>query len=300
VAVGPGGMVYGWGDTGSYAGPIARYTRDLKPAPLASGKNTYGSLYGRYGRGNNAPGMAVDGRGWVYAICGFNDCNMRVYNADGKLVDYPQKSLSTTDEGKGKTEVPVFLAYVLDEGGSVRVDKDFNVYVLEIGLPKGFAPPKGFEKDPAFKNCTGTIWKFTPKGGTFTKDKDGRWFGEGAVKTYAGCAPISGIWNSTGSVCHCNRPRFDVDPSGRLYIPNALTYKVSVRDNADNEILSFGGYGNFDAEGPKSREPKPDIAIGWPIFSMASDKHIYVGDCLNDRVVRVDKTFAAEETSAIK
>ncbi len=71
---------------------------------------------------------------------------------------------------------------------------------------------------------------------------------------------------------------------------------MSVRDNADNEILNFGGYGNFDAQGPKSAEPKPGIPLGWPIFAGASDKYIYVGDGLNHRVVRVDKTFAAEET----
>ncbi|MCH8830031.1 MAG: hypothetical protein IID45_10690, partial [Planctomycetes bacterium] len=42
VAIGPGGLIYAWGVTGSYQGPIARYTRDQKPAPLKSGKYTYG------------------------------------------------------------------------------------------------------------------------------------------------------------------------------------------------------------------------------------------------------------------
>ena len=95
------------------------------------------------------------------------------------------------------------------------------------------------------------------------------------------------------------KPRFDVDDFGRLYIPNGITYEVSVRDNAGNEIVRFGGYGNFDCQGPASQEPQPAIPLGWPVTAGASDRFIYVGDCLNHRVVRVDKTFAAEAVSAI-
>jgi hypothetical protein len=96
------------------------------------------------------------------------------------------------------------------------------------------------------------------------------------------------------------RPRFDVDAYGRLYIPHGVTYKVTLCDNADNEILAFGGYGNWDAQGPASVEPKPEIPLGWPIFAGASDRFIYVGDGLNHRVVRVDKQFAAAETCEVK
>ena len=45
----------------------------------------------------------------------------------------------------------------------------------------------------------------------------------------------------------------NVDDFGRLYIPNAITYSVSLRDNADNEIVSFGDYGNFDCQGECER-----------------------------------------------
>lgn len=297
VAIGPNGTIYGWGDTGSYQGPVARYGRDGKPLPLADGKHTYGKVFGRYGRGNNAPGMDVDWQGRVYAACGFNNCHIRVYDAEGKLVEYPRNA--QYGEKEGQEGVPSFLAYVLDQGGSIRIDPAGNVYVMEIGLPKGFVPPKGYEKDSAFQACSATIWKFTPKGGTFKKGKDG-WEGEGAVQTYAPTGPVSGSWNSTISVCHCTRPRFDVDAYGRLYIPNGITFKVALRDNADNAILDFGAYGNYDAQGPESSEPKPAIPLGWPIFAGATDEHVYVGDGLNHRVVRVDKTFAAAETCEVK
>ncbi|MCW8131698.1 MAG: hypothetical protein KIS92_15235 [Planctomycetota bacterium] len=296
LAVGPGGMVYTWGDTGSYSGPVARYARDGKPAPFGDGKHTYGSVFGRYGRGNNAPGMDVDWQGRVYATCGFNDCHIRVYGADGQLVDYERKIKAGKDEN-----VPVFISYVLDQGGSVRLDPSGNAYVLEVGLPKGYAPPKGYEKEPSFMQCTGMIYKFSPKGGEFKRLPDHSWEAVGALKRYSlPCGPISGSWESTMSVCHCTRPRFDVDAYGRLYVPHGVTYSVALCDNEDNPILSFGQYGNYDAQGPGSLDSKPEIPLGWPIFAGASDRFIYVGDGLNHRIVRVDKKFAAEAIAPVR
>jgi hypothetical protein len=117
---------------------------------------------------------------------------------------------------------------------------------------------------------------------------------EGAVAQYPGCGPVS-RWNAVGA-CACTKPRFDVDGFGRLYMPNGITFTVSVRDNADNEIVRFGGYGNYDCQGPDSKEAKPAIPLGWPVTAGASDRYIYVGDCLNHRVVRVDKQWSAQVT----
>ena len=119
----------------------------------------------------------------------------------------------------------------------------------------------------------------------------------GSIGQYPGCGPVS-RWQAVGA-CACTKPRFDVDGYGRLYIPNGITFSVSVRDNADNEIVAFGGYGNFDCQGPDSKEPKPAIPLGWPVTAGATDRFIYVGDCLNHRVVRVDRKFAAEAAAKI-
>ena len=78
-----------------------------------------------------------------------------------------------------------------------------------------------------------------------------------------------------------------------------ITYSVSVRDNSKNEIVRVGGYGNFDSQGPDSDEPRPAIPLGWPVTAGASDHYIYIGDALNHRVVRVDKTFAAETVAVV-
>jgi hypothetical protein len=285
LAIGPDGHLYTWGQ-GGYDGPIVRYTRELAPAPLASGgKSTYGRLYGRAGRGSSVCGMDVDLRGRVYATWGTNDCHVRVYDEKGELVDFPRRQ--KVHEGKAE-EVPAAITGVTGYGGSLRVDGAGNLYLLQGGVPKGFAAPPGFEKDEAFRSAVGTIYKFPPSGGE-VENRNGTVVAvRGAVAQYAGCGPVS-RWNAVGS-CVCTKPRFDVDGYGRLYIPNAVTFTVSVRDNADNEIVRFGAYGNFDARGP-------EISLGWPVTAGASDRYVYVGDALNHRVVRVDKRFALEASA---
>jgi hypothetical protein len=293
LAIGPGGDIYAWG-SGGYQGPVTRYTRGLDPAPLpGAGTNTYGNLYGRAGRGHSVCGMDVDGRGRVYATWGVNECHVRVYDADGTLVTYP-RTAETREEGKKET-TPAAISGVVGYGGSIRVDPAGNIYLLQAGVPDDFPAPPGFEHDEAFHHAMGTIYKFPPTGGS-VRSRNGTVLGvDGAVAAYAGCGPVS-RWNAVGS-CACTKPRFDVDGFGRLYIPNAITFSVSVRDNADNEIARFGGYGNYDCQGPGSAEPPPGapaIPLGWPVTAGASGKAIYVGDTLNHRVVRVDKKWAAE------
>jgi hypothetical protein len=246
--------------------------------------------------------MDVDWQGRVYVTDGSNLCHVRAYDAEGKLVEYDRKIKS--GDPKNPAEIPVAVDYCSGYGGSLRVDPAGNIYLLQYGRPKGYAPPKGYEKDEAWQAAVGTILKFGPKGAKRKSPVDDGGRGgdplafDGTLDMYPGCAPIS-AWRCDGA-CACTKPRFDVDAYGRLYIPNAITFKVSVRDNAGNEIASFGNYGNFDCEGPASKEPKPEIPLGWPITVGAGEKYIYVGDCLNHRVVRVDRAFAAEETCDVK
>jgi len=282
LAVGPGGHVYTWG-LGGYDGPVARYTRDLKPAPLeATGQHAFGRLYGRAGRGSSVCGLDVDAAGRVYATYGTNDCHVRVYDEKGRLVEYPRRE-KVREAGAEAT--PAVITGVVGYGGSLRVDREGNLYLLQAGVPKDFAAPPGFEKDEAFRHALGTIYKFPPTGGEIESRNGNVVQVTGAIAAYSGCGPVS-RWNAVGA-CACTKPRFDVDDFGRLYIPNAITFTVSVRDNADNEIVRFGGYGNLDSRGP-------DIPLGWPVAAGASDRYIYVGDALNHRVVRADKTFALE------
>lgn len=291
LAIGPGGHIYTWGIDGRYEGPIGRFTRDLKPAPLSStGEHTFGYLYGRAGRGSSVCGMDVDSAGRVFATYGVNECHIRAYDETGKLVDFKRKI--TVNSRRGPEEIPVAVSGVVGYGGSIRLDRDGNIYVLQQGVPEDHQPPRGFENDEAYRNAIGTIYKFGPEGGEVKRNGWSVTGAIGASTRYPDCGPVS-RWRADGA-CACTKPRFDVDDFGRLYIPNGITYSVSVRDNSNNEIVRIGGYGNFDSQGPNSKEPRPAIPLGWPVTAGASDRYIYVGDALNHRVVRVDKTFAAE------
>ena len=209
----------------------------------------------------------------------------------------PSARKVTVKERGAASEIPALITGVSGYGGSIRVDGTGNLYLVQQGLPKGYKPPDGFEKDPAWRHATGSILKFGPEGGERSKAEGAVLGFEGVRQVYPGIGPIS-RWRCVGA-CACTKPRFHVDPYGRLTIPNAITFSVSVRDNADNEILRFGHYGNFDARGPDSDEPRPAIPLGWPVAAAATDRHIYVGDCLNHRVVRADRTYAVEATCPI-
>jgi hypothetical protein len=124
-----------------------------------------------------------------------------------------------------------------------------------------------------------------------------------------------------------------VDGYGRLAIPNAITFRVRLADNAGNEILSFGKYGNADAlagalravqaalpdgDPLKKQELNPakpeglnamlkarplplaEVAFGWPEAVAASERALYVADIYNHSIVRLDRAYAAEETCALR
>jgi hypothetical protein len=296
LAVGPQGSLHVWS---GWHGHVIRYDRNLSPLNIpGTANNRYDASFveGRMGRGQSVPGMDVDAQGRVYAMVDRDGpSQVIVFDLNGKLVSFGREIRQ--EKGKGVAIVPGAESFpALIDGLSrpdscVRLDRAGNIYLMRRELAKDHVPPTGFAKENAYLLATGTICKFGPQGGEFTKGGEAK----GLLRRYrAACGPISGTWASTGSCCTCARPRFDVDDYGRLYVPNSMTYKVTLLDNADNPILVFGGYGNWDAQGPQSAEPKPEIPLGWPVFACATDKAIYVGDTLNHRVVRADKQWAAE------
>ena len=134
-------------------------------------------------------------------------------------------------------------------------------------------------------------------------------FVQGAVRAYPGLAPFSHTGFGGNTCCVCRVARFDLDPYGRLVMPNAITNSVSLVDNAGNKILEFGAYGNFDSQnvnpfatGEKKGKPAvavPEIPLAWPTGAGFSEDHIYVNDTYSRRVVRVDRTCAAEATCSV-
>jgi hypothetical protein len=122
--------------------------------------------------------------------------------------------------------------------------------------------------------------------------------------------------------CHCTGCDFDVDDFGRTFAPDNGRQRVTVLDTNGNVILHFGAYGNQDCCGPESYvfDPKekylrprcpedpndlrspfadPEIALNWIIGLAVTDRHAYVADCANRRILRVRLDYTATETTKI-
>ncbi len=126
---------------------------------------------------------------------------------------------------------------------------------------------------------------------------------------------------------------FHVDGYGRLAIPNAITFSVRLLDNAGNQIVQFGKYGNLDdtipllkaaqaalakddplralAISPVKGEnanvllkakplPASEVFFGWPEAVAASERSIYVADLYTHRIVRLDRRYACDQTLKVK
>jgi hypothetical protein len=249
----------------------------------------------------------------------------------GRMKDHPRFK----KHGMWKSAIFGPIASVV---GNIQVDWDGYMYLALRGLPFDHKAPAGFDKDTAYWAVVGSVMKIKPEGGSCfalggpltrppRKERKvpegmtgiriirrashprGPTFVENAVKAYPGIGSMSG---SYGGGCRCRQPMFQLDKWGRLFIPNAVTYSVKIVDNAGNLIKTFGHYGNADSRGEKAYEEAveadentnlvktPAIPLGWPEAVGVSDKAIYVADVLNRRVVRLLKTYAAEETAPIQ
>jgi hypothetical protein len=278
LAVGYDGLLY-IRTGGSYSGPFERYTRDLAPAPFASGSHVMSPhIYSRFGVGNCEKGVGVGPKGESYVnfMYGWNKYFIAGFDGAGKPIKgkYLKEKVAykaADMKGKPAKENPyppdldsAVVGPITASSGGIRVDLQGNIYLGLRLLPKDWPKPAGFEKDPAYGNWTGSIVKFPPSGGSIAgecKDDDDPSL-EGtktpvdrgltvvnALAIYPGTGPFSGNgWGGGGSCCVCRVPRFDVDRYGRIVFPNAVTTSVRIVDNAGNLIAEFGKYGNFDSQ----------------------------------------------------
>lgn len=308
VAAGYDGLLYFQTGQG-FSGPLERYTRELDPAPYASGTHVLSKyIYGRYGIGNCEKGIGVGPDGKVFSAWmfgGWVKYAVSAWDADGKPLNgkYTDIDPSNTKGGAPAELTKAFIGPIPQCNGGVRVDLKGNIYVgMIVGKQQ---VPKEFEKNEAYRHCTGSVVKFGPDGGSVPGKPD-QMVGttvEGALNSYSGLAPFSHPPLAT-TCCVCRVPRFDVDDFGRLALPNATANLVTIQDNSGNEIVTFGKYGNFDSQyvnpnTKEGREQKPTIAtteipLAWPNSVGITEKYVYVMDVYNRRIVRVDKTYAAD------
>ncbi len=123
--------------------------------------------------------------------------------------------------------------------------------------------------------------------------------------------------------CNCENMTFDVDEFGRTFFPDFAMYQIRVIDTAGTAITNIGGYGNPENCGPESpvvdpktgqvrprrgddpkelQSPfaKPDIAMAWPTGVGVTDRHLYIGDTVNRRLLRAKLVYTVEESCELK
>ena len=103
-----------------------------------------------------------------------------------------------------------------------------------------------------------------------------------------------------GANCECVVARMDADGWGRIFFPDVPGYSIQVIDAQGNFITRFGEYGNYDAQGPRSAVPKPEIPFWSPDSVAALDSYAAIVDSHNRRVVQVKLSYVAEETAELK
>jgi hypothetical protein len=329
---------------GGFSGPFSRLHRDLTPAPLPDGRKQFVDRYGKWGGGyfgNGGSCVTPDGRLYFNALYYWRANAIFEVTPDGRpgrcprLGDLPAGAFSQQYTKVGFTGA--YIGWLTDQSGGVEVDQQGHVYAGIRVLPRDYVLPGDFAMTRGYSQMTGSVIKFDLAGGGMQLDAPAgtkytvpisapsvlavpekfapglpmgpgqrlkQTYIEGGIRAYPGLAVFSGFERGEGH-CACQTPRFEVDDFGRLYIPNALACSVQVVDNEGNEILRFGGYGNFDACSAPVRAPQtpdgattntPTIPLGYPCAAKASFKHIYVADSANRRVVRVDPTWTVEDT----
>jgi len=339
VALGYDGLLY-FRTGKEWSGPLERYTRELDPAPFATGSNVLTKhVFSRYGHGYCEKGLGVGPGGECYVsfMYGWNQYFVAGFGPDGKAlpgVRYLKGKAPGRGEGTPKDAASPYpkeldgavVGPIPAESGGVRTDLRGNIYVGMRLVPKGFVPPAGYEKDPAYTTWTGSIVKFPPTGGTVLGLPDAESKApagappletsqklsiEGATAMYPGVASFSGGgYGGPGSCCVCRAPRFDVDRYGRIALANAVTCSATLLDNAGNRIVEFGKYGNYDSQfvNPELKDGKdgkptvavPEIPLAWPSGAGLSEKYFYVNDVYNRRLVRTDLTWKVEETCSVQ
>jgi len=260
------------GSSSYSVGKVARYNldRDYTPANFSdTGTNRLTPAFHHEWcfTGNGDRGIAVAPNGNL-AVAGDPKDGLRVFVGSQAKVPWE----ATT------------IAKLPDAAGGVRFDLQGNLYVGYIDKKPTTILP-GFEGD-RFAEAMGRIHKYSPTGTM----ESGNLF----PKVPANPSMTYDVqYGAFDSDCITRTPRFSVDGFGRIYYPTNIAQRVAVMDNAGNEILHFGTYGNRDSKGglPGDLVPTKGFPMGFPNSVSTTDGYIYVADMVNLRLLRIRKNF---------
>jgi DNA-binding beta-propeller fold protein YncE len=223
--------------------------------------------------GNSDKGMAVAPNGNL-AIVGRGSDGLRVFAGNQSKLPWEATKIA---------DLP-------HNAGGVKFDLAGNLYVGYIDKKPTTTIP-GFERDRHMA-AMGRIHKYASTGTL----ESGNLF----PKASAGPSHTYDVlFGAFEIVCVTRSPRFEVDGYGRIYYPTNIASRVTVMDNAGNEILHFGTYGNRDSMGglPGELVPTQGIPLAFPNSAGATDDYIYVADMVNLRLLRLKKEFKVVASS---
>lgn len=291
VAVSPDRQLYVRDDGGAWGGSLSRFSMDHYHAPVAFANTDSNRMiswvYSKMGSGYGDRGFAVgyDKKVAVMYLYMWAQYLVNLFADSGTF------GPSIGGQNDSTLRSDTLVTPVTDYGGGVQMDQQGNLYVGAMVRSTQHQVPAGWETDNAYRFSVGSVVRF-PKDARGAMVPGQRYLIDetqvtGEDRVYLpGLGAFSGP-GSDGDYCGCRSPRFEVDPYGRLFIPNAVTQRIAVVDNNDNPILTFGEYGNRDAAGP-------GIPFAFPGGVATSEDYIYVADEVNTRMVRVKMEYALE------
>jgi hypothetical protein len=260
---------------GTSRGPIERWALDsagyYRPLNTAAGSNqvTDDLWYGwfiRTGHADTGFDVAPDGSLAISGGLGSTkDLNLKYFNRDEKHTPWSPLVLDPRP------------------ATGAKVDLQGNIYVaIYDGPPSNI--PRGYESDPFYRTSKNAplisrIYKYAPTGS----------IASGNLYPTAPAAAAR-IYDVPYGMTAARQPAsFGVDGYGRIAYPTAISQTVTLIDNAGNEILRFGTYGNPDSKGglPGEQVPTIDIPLAYGHTVDISDDFVYVGDLNNNRVLRL-------------
>ena len=317
------GMKSGMGSVGRdgnlylmyYPRVLKRFGPDGKMIPFPAGVGKKGALEGPESSGPlrlRTRGVTADAKGNIYAMWQFPETG---------AASHGNTNYVTQHGPDGKVLKLRYIDSDLRNFSSPRLDAAGNMY-LAVGVrPAGVKVPESFKgqdlgtpwakgKDTNTWNwyplMYGCIVKFPPGGGTirkgsggtrmeFSYDKDTEI--TGAEWIHFGASPLPSWRMKFPDTCLCESARIDVDGFGRTFFPDALRFRVGMLDTAGNVIGHFGSYGNVDEP---ATLPSKTVPVYWPDGITVGNGVVYVGDRLNNRVLAVKLTHAAEASVTVK
>jgi hypothetical protein len=304
IAFGKDGTCYVRGGGG--ANYLLRYSRQGKQIPFGNGKKAVEKVFGGHGNSNRGHCVAPNGNIYFlhhYVPHGNTQCCISEITPNGDIKRFR------------------FINNKLTSGSGIKVDREGNIYVGLAVKPRGEYVPEIFRgrlpvSGPGprpwffYRQFYGSVVKFKPEGGQLVSDPAGKYTATN-YSSFHGCRIEGAEWVHYGfspchqkdiqsSRCNCESARFDLDDHARLFIPDLLTSSIDVIDSNANRITRFGAWGNMDARGPESPCPKPDIGLAWGIMVCVSDTACYVGDLVNQRVVKAALYNEAEKVVDVK